>query len=319
MSSDSCHRLLDSGCSACVLATPAPPGSHRLLPALFLLVVACSANAQSNEAKPASPAKDAPGKSKPGRNSDAERATKERRAQARSLLVSLASDARTFQDQSLRARSLARIADVLWEVDAEQGRALFRKSWEAAEVADLESDAKVQEEVRQQKTKTGGSFAINLPPNLRKEVLRLAARHDRTLSEEFLEKLKVQKLEAADAPASTRPRSSDLSETLRQRLSLAQELLSAGDVERALQFADVALGIVGKETINFLSYLREKDAAAADLRYASLLAKTNGNMEADANTVSLLSSYIFTPHLFVTFNHGGVSSSSTSSSSAVAE
>ena len=287
---------------------------HRLLPILFLLVVACTANAQSNEAKPVAPAKDAPGNSKPARNADAERAIKERRAQARSLLVSLASDARTFQDQSLRARSLARIADVLWEVDAEQGRALFRKGWEAAEVADQESDLKLKEEVRQQKTRTGGGYAVNLPPNLRREVLRLAARHDRVLSEEFLEKLKAQKQEAADAPASTRPRSSDLSETLRQRLSLAQELLSAGDVERALQFADVALGIVGKETINFLSYLREKDAAAADLRYASLLAKTNGNMEADANTVSLLSSYIFTPHLFVTFSRGGVSSSSTSSS-----
>src|ERR1700730_6687573 len=274
----------------------------RLLPVLFLFAVACSANAQSNEAKPAAPKKDAPTNSKPARNADAERAIKERRAQARSLLVSLASDARTFQDQSLRARSLARIADVLWEVDPEQGRALFRKSWEAAEVADLESDLKLQEEVRQQKTTTGGGYAINLPPNLRKEVLRLATRHDRILSEEFLEKLKAQKQEAANAPASTRLRSSDLSEAMSQRLSLALELLSAGDVERGLQFADVALGIVGKETINFLSTLREKDAVAADLRYASMLAKTNGNMEADANTVSLLSSYIFTPHLFVTFS-----------------
>ena len=287
----------------------------RLLPvALFLLALACTANAQSKEARPAAPGKNATDNSKPARNADAERATKERRSQARSLLVSLASDARTFQDQSLRARSLARIADVLWEVDPEQGRVLFRKAWEAAEVADLESDAKLQEEVRQQKTKTGGSFAINLPPNLRREVLRLAARRDRVLSEEFLEKLKAQKQEAANAPASTRLTSSDLSEALSQRLSLALELVSAGDVERGLQFADVALGIVGKETINFLSSLREKDAVAADLRYASLLARTNGNMEADANTVSLLSSYLFTPHLFVTFSPGGVSSSSTSSS-----
>lgn len=42
----------------------------------------------------------------------------DRRAQARSLLASLATDARTFQDQTLRARSLARIADALWQVDA---------------------------------------------------------------------------------------------------------------------------------------------------------------------------------------------------------
>ena len=41
---------------------------------------------------------------------EAERIRKEQQVQARSLLVSLASDARSFRDQSLRARSLARIA-----------------------------------------------------------------------------------------------------------------------------------------------------------------------------------------------------------------
>jgi hypothetical protein len=46
---------------------------------------------------------------------EAERVRKEQQAQARSLLVSLASDARSFRDQTLRARSLARIADALWD------------------------------------------------------------------------------------------------------------------------------------------------------------------------------------------------------------
>src|SRR5215510_4027583 len=122
---------------------------------------------------------------------------KERRARARALLVSLATDARSFHDQTLRARSLARIADALWQVDADQGRLLFRKAWEAAEAADSESDKKLQEDIRQQKTRTGGGFAVSLPPNVRREVLRLAARHDRVLGEEFLEKLRVQKLESA--------------------------------------------------------------------------------------------------------------------------
>ena len=76
-----------------------------------------------------------------------------------------------FSDQTLRARSLARIADALWQVDAEQGRLLFRKAWEAAEVADQESDRKLQEEISQQKTRTGGGYAISLPPDLRREVL----------------------------------------------------------------------------------------------------------------------------------------------------
>jgi hypothetical protein len=68
---------------------------------------------------------------------------KERRARARSLLVALSTDARTFHDETLRARSLARIADALWKLDPEQGRLMFRKAWEAAEVADQESDQKL--------------------------------------------------------------------------------------------------------------------------------------------------------------------------------
>src|SRR5689334_22924041 len=68
-------------------------------------------------------------RSKSGDSSEADRAAKQRRAEARSLLLSLASDARSFRDQVLRARSLARIADSLWPVDPDQGRALFRQAW----------------------------------------------------------------------------------------------------------------------------------------------------------------------------------------------
>ncbi|HJT65950.1 MAG TPA: hypothetical protein VJ749_05825, partial [Pyrinomonadaceae bacterium] len=173
---------------------------------------------------------------------DAEQQLKIRRAQARSLLISLATDARTFRDQTLRARSLARIADALWQVDAEQGRLMFRKAWEAAEVADQESDRKLQQEMEQQKARNGGSFAVSLPPNLRREVLRLAARHDRTLSEEFLEKLKTQKPEGPSGPPRQAGR---LNEALSQRLSVAKELLQAGEMERALEFAAPALTTVG--------------------------------------------------------------------------
>lgn len=233
-------------------------------------------------------------------------AAKERRARARALLISLSTDARTFRDQTLRARSLARIADALWQVDPEQSRLLFRKAWEAAEAGDQESDQKLQEEIRQQKSRTGGGYAINLPPNLRREVLRLAARRDRMLGEEFLEKFKTQ---AANSAATTNQRPGRLNDALGQRLSVAKELLDAGDAERALQFAAPALTVASVQGIDFLSDLREKNSAAADARYAALLSSTASDPQSDANTVSLLSSYIFTPHLFVTFSGGGTSSS----------
>ena len=46
--------------------------------------------------------------------------------------------------------------------------------------------------MKQQQAK-GGSIAVSGPPNLRGEVLRLAARRDRALGEELLDKLKTDK------------------------------------------------------------------------------------------------------------------------------
>jgi hypothetical protein len=293
----------------------------RIAPvALFLLTIVSLSVAQTTEKSSTTPAKTvAPAETaKPKSNeqksaalTEEERKQRARRAAARSLLIALSTDARTFSDQTLRARSLARIADALWPVDAEQGRLLFRKAWEAAEGADLDSDRKLQEEINQQKSKTGGGYAVSLPPSLRREVLRLAARHDRTLGEEFLEKLKTQKLEAATSTGSPRPGRTDAATS--QRLSVARELLLAGEMERALQFADPALTVVSMEGMTFLSFLREKNAAAADGRYASLLASSANNPQSDANTVSLLSSYIFTPNLYIIFTPDGTNSSQSSS------
>ncbi len=261
-----------------------------------------SAEPKSAETKPAEPKST---EAKSAALAEEERQVQALRAAARSLLIALSTDARAFNDQPLRARSLARIADALWQVDAEQGRLLFRKAWEAAEGADLENVRKLE----QQKAKTGGGFA-NMRQSLRREVLQLAARHDRALGEEFLEKLKTQKLEAANNTNSPRP--GQLNEALGQRLSVARELLQAGELNRALQFADPALTVVAIGSINFLSTLREKDTAAADQRYAALLASAARDPQSDANTVSMLSSYIFTPYLVMIFTPKGVNTSQSS-------
>lgn len=292
-----------------------------LVPLTLVLSLAVLANSQSpapttssqtkEQTTPARADAEPSTPNKPKTESDAERELKIKRTQARSLLIALATDAQTFGDQPLRARSLARIADALWTVDAERSRLLFRKAWDAAEVADQESDRKLQEEISRQKARTGGGFALNLPPNIRREVLRLAGRHDRALGNEFLEKWKTQKQEAA---TNTRADNNRLPEALSQRLSLARDLLQANEVEQALKFADIALTTVTIDSINFLSDLREKDSVAADSRYSALLANAAGNPQTDANTVSLLSSYIFTPHLFITFSRSGTSSSQSSSS-----
>lgn len=276
----------------------------------LVLSISSTIVAQEASPKPAeqpSPAKSAV-KKKP--NSAAARAkADEQKALALSLLVSLANDARSFPDQTLRARTLSRIADALWEPDPDQGRALFRRAWDAAAVADQESARRLEEDRKKQEA-ASGSFAIARGPDLRAEVLRLAARRDRALGEELLEKLtEARKQEATEATSAQRNEPLDTPAAQRHRLRLAGQLLEA-DVERALQFADPALGNVTMDGLSFLSLLREKNAEAADQRYARMLALAQTDLQADANTISLLSSYLFTPNLFITFGPDGGQNSS---------
>jgi len=278
---------------------------------IFLLVfpvVASTAFGQPNDTR--KPASAEVAKAKTEKDLEAERILRERRANAQSLLISLASDADRYNDSKLRARTLARIAFALWDADAERGRALFRKAWDAAESVDQEAQRKLQEDIKEQQAKKG-SYAVTNPPSIRAEVLRLAARRDRKLGEELLAKLNTAKQQEASEAADRLRNFRSGSEADSQRLSLARQLLDA-DVERALQFADPALGNINQESLDFLSYLRDKDAAAADQRYAALLSLADRDLQSDANTVSILSSYLFSPHTFVTFDNNGSSVSSTS-------
>lgn len=286
-----------------------------LLVSACLLCLSSFLAAQPAESTKTAPAKNVAANNKAEKESEAERILRERRANAQSMLLSLASDAGRFNDQTLRARTQARIADVLWAADPDRARALFRKAWESAEIVDQEGQRKLQEEIAAQAAKNGGNVSVSAPPNIRAEVLRLAARRDRALGEELLARLKVEKeREATEAADRFKSDPFNAPEAASQRLNLARQLLST-DVERAIQFADPVLTTITRDAIDFLSYLREKDAAAADRRYAVLLARAAGDLQSDANAVSILSSYIFTPHTFVTFTGSGHSSTSSSSNS----
>src|SRR5437660_7086469 len=166
-----------------------------LLPTgLCLLTISFAIQAQTTPVWPANNPKNAVADKtddKAAKEFEAARILRERRANAQSLLISLAADAANFSDQKLRARTEARIADVLWDADQERARTMFRKAWDAAEVADSESRRQVQEEVQRQKAKNG-SAAIAGSPNVRNEVLRLAAKRDHALGEELLAKLKIE-------------------------------------------------------------------------------------------------------------------------------
>jgi hypothetical protein len=90
----------------------------------------------------------------------------ERRQIAISLLTSLAIEARSYRDETLRGRVQARVADALWDQDREDARSLFRRAWDAAEAVEAQS-------VANSGVAVPGRLSKNRPPrpptNLREE------------------------------------------------------------------------------------------------------------------------------------------------------
>lgn len=231
-----------------------------------------------------------------------------RRTTALALITSLADEARNYQDEALRARVQARAAEALWKTDRDRANTLFYKAWETAEVVDKAAEQRNKED--RQKFFSGRGIGFISPlRHVRLEVLRFAARCDRELTDKFLSSLQEEKSkEGADVSNATESLSWDPTEpplALSKRLELATLLLEGGDVEKALRFADPGLERVTKPGIIFLYKLRQVNSDAADKRFSALLARTSMDRIADANSISLLASYAFTPLVFATVTRNG--------------
>ena len=275
--------------------------NHIRLAALCILLIGASSQAQTTS--PPAPK----GTKQPLTKKDLDPETAQRRSIALGLLESLAIEARSYRDEPLRARVQARTADALWDQDKEAARTLFRRAWEVAE--SVETSAAT----------SGNSAPGRVPPgrptrqrtNLRREILQLAAKRDHALGEEFLRKLNAtdqkDRKDPADNSTASRPQVS--AAEIAERLMLASGFLEAGDIDRALQFADPALVRVTERSILFLVSLRDKNAVAADQRFAALLSLAAADPASDANTVSLLTSYAFTPSIYLVVSPGGIPSS----------
>jgi len=266
--------------------------------ALSLLVLAVSYQAQTLSPR-------APQKAKqPPATKELDPETDQRRSIALSMLESLAIEARSYRDEPLRARVQARIADALWDQDKEAARSLFRRAWEVAE--------SVETSAATSSVSAPGRVPQNRPArprmNLRREILQLAARRDHALGEEFLRKLNAKdQKDQANNPNTNRPEIS--AAEMAERLSLAGSFLEAGELERALQFADPALIRATEGSIWFLVTLRDKNALAADQRFAAMLSLAAADPASDANTVSMLTSYAFTPSIYLKVGPAGIPSS----------
>ncbi|MGH9972023.1 MAG: hypothetical protein ACREBG_30115 [Pyrinomonadaceae bacterium] len=286
--------------------------AHQTLLRLAVYLVLASGlvvNAQENtEIQRTQPASKTKTQAKATKNPELDAVAAQRRVIAVSLITALADEARGFRDQTRRARVQAQAGDALWETDEDRARDLFRRAWEAAEIADTETAKQQTEDLRKQ-TANGGPVVLRSRPEVRNEVLRLVAKRDAKLGEEFLKNLSETSERETNEAAAELKRNSlnsfNASAGAARRLKLARQLLDDGDIERAIQFAGPVLDQVNIDSIFFLSALRTKNSQAADAGFSSLMARVARDPASDANTVAGLSSYLFTPFLYVTFSANG--------------
>jgi len=280
---------------------------------IFFAVICCAsgfsltAPAQSSANEPLVQGRDKPKAAKAAPEGDTAKLKKARLAFAIQVISSLADEARSYKNQSLGVRVQASAADALWKVDRERARTLFTRAWEAAEIVDEEGRRRNQEERERFLAQRGAPGFIPAPPNLRAEVLRLASRHDRALVEGFLAKMEEkQKRDDDETKGQKTWDPTEPSDAIAKRLALAQQVLENGETNNALLIAEPALDRVTSQGIIFLVLLRQKNAAPADQLFSSLLERTATDATADATSVSILSSYIFTPSVIVTATRNGV-------------
>ena len=264
-----------------------------------LLVLSCSSLSQTKTQN--NVVKERPDERKTSIEANA--TEEQRRIFVVSMVISLATEARSYKDLALRPRVLAQAADALWEVDNASARALFVRAWEAAEAGDAEGPTISTKGVPKG---VSSAFLIGQKKregtDLRVEVLALASRRDRAMGEQFLAKLKRETVQESDAKnGSTSYDVFSGSEASLKRLLVARKLLALGEVAVAKALAAPALTEVTARSIGFLSELRVKDAATADKIFLELLARTELDPRADANTISGLSSYAFTPGFYIVF------------------
>lgn len=236
---------------------------------------------------------------KTSRDGQAADVAKIKRDEAVSLLMSLVADTQEVDPKS-KSHLQAHAAHLLWKVDPVFARELFLKAWSAAETADRK-DAEDQP-ATESKEANGIS-----PRDARREVILLAFQTDKLLGEQLLSRMSKENTKPAsnNDPSDPVANSSNLSPAELDRLSVARELLEDGNSDQAAQLAGEALSKTVIPSLRFLAELRERDQAAADKIYVSLLSQAQADPGSDANVVSLLSSYVFSPDVYVRIGNNG--------------
>src|ERR1051326_1749737 len=275
------------------------PHTFRLFSAALL---ACalfySAHAQSPKASDAATPRPQPNtkqtsqtkqaaKKKP--DADAARKARELR-EAVAALREVADAARSFDDFYYCVRMQSEAADALWPFDEQAARAILRRAWEATTAPGAEDRLRDPDDAN-----VSSNEAFESLLNVRRTVIKAAAKHDPRLADAFMKDLEHDLAERSTAqrgggtdsahqgeqsggPDSAQEKGRSLSPAGYQRLAIAADLLMEGDFKRAAETASpvVAEG-PNQGIITFIFRLREHDAADADALYLRLLEATRAD------------------------------------------
>ncbi len=273
-------------------ARPRPTQSLRAIASLALALLLLPTFALSQQR----------GRVKPTPAAQSKSVERARRALALTLLVETADKARTFDDLFYRAKIQTLAADALWPHDVRQARAIFRRAWEAAAASDK---ADWEEATREAGALPG---ATRKTTEARDEVLKVAARRDARLAEIFLRELAREKEneESAKRNESQRTAWRELSASGARRLALADEMLVAGEVRRAVEIAAPIIDEgVSANLIAFILRLLKQSVDDANALYLRLVERAATDPRTDANAVLLLSTPVVSPSLMVVVDEFG--------------
>ena len=209
------------------------------------------------------------------------------------LITSLADEARGFRDETLRARVQARAADALWR-DEQEPNAPSPPRVGRGDSADRESQRQLDESAAGSASRAADGLAQ--PPNLRSESCASPPAASARSAKSVRETRRDARKRNSKTPRSPsrRPAARDTQENdmmatrhASPRLSLARQLLEAGDTERAQQFArprsTPSRGAIASDRP------APRRAGRGRQAYAACRAR-RADPASDANTVSLLTS-----------------------------
>jgi hypothetical protein len=200
--------------------------------------------------------------------------------------------AKKFEDDGLKIRAQARIADALWDYDETRARSHFEEAFRAIHAVKQRANER-DTNVSPHPTPSAEILSDEMKLQLRSEVLDLIARRDSRLTE------KLAKSVADTLPAiNTDDQMSDSKTEREQALRYLQVAISIAKADplRAAKLAKLSFNIGGMSNPLFLEVLfaiRSKKVALADELFRDALSAVGLNPAHVSACISLFARYIF--------------------------